>query len=139
PLSDCDSVCSTSLTSVAIPRSTLPVMRCSISCGSRPVKVQTRLITGILISGKMSVGVRISTSGVRRTITRAITINVYGLCRAKRTIHIRVFEFLQSGNFAVSQTRPLAAQKSLAGDETVTAMDLVTPLSETALAEYDTS
>ena len=94
PLRDCDSVCSTSLTSVAMPRSTLPVMRCSISCGSRPVKVQTRLMTGILISGKMSVGVRSKTTGVRRMITSAITIKVYGLCSAKRTIHILFFEFL---------------------------------------------
>ncbi len=62
PGSDCDSVCSTSLTSVAMPRSTLPVMRCSISCGCNPLYVQTKLMTGILISGKMSVGVRGTTT-----------------------------------------------------------------------------
>src|SRR6267142_411185 len=94
PLRDCDSVCSTSLTRVAMPRSTLPVMRCSISWGSRPLKVHTRLMTGILISGKMSVGVRSRTTGVNRMMTSAITINVYGRCSAKRTIHIQVFEFL---------------------------------------------
>src|ERR1700758_4876487 len=55
------------------------------------------LITGMLMSGKMSVGVRNSTSGVSSTITSANTINVYGLFRAKRTTHILVFEFLQPG------------------------------------------
>src|SRR5271165_3846458 len=45
-------------------------------------------MTGILISGKISVGVRRSTTGVSSTITRAMTMNVYGLASANRTIHI---------------------------------------------------
>ncbi len=40
------------------------------------------------MSGKMSVGVRSSTTGVSSTITSAITIKVYGLESANRTIHI---------------------------------------------------
>ena len=43
---------------------------------------------GMLMSGKMSVGVRRIVSGVRRIITSAITINVYGRLRAKETIHM---------------------------------------------------
>jgi len=46
------------------------------------------LTTGILISGKMSVGVRRTTTGVRIRIRSAITTNVYGLRNAKATIHI---------------------------------------------------
>src|SRR5712664_2329641 len=42
----------------------------------------------MLISGKMSVGVRSSTTGVSKITTSAITMNVYGLASAKRTIHI---------------------------------------------------
>src|SRR5215470_16385138 len=52
-------------------------------------------MTGILMFGKMSVGVRKSTIGVRRMMTSAITINVYGLWRAKRTIHITGCYFLR--------------------------------------------
>src|SRR5216683_4625795 len=81
-------------------------------------------MTGMLISGKMSVGVRSKTTGVRRMITRAITINVYGRCSAKRTIHILVFEFLFSddakrsrsisrGKTAASLTQPVAEQTNL--------------------------
>jgi hypothetical protein len=40
------------------------------------------------IFGKMSVGVRINTTGVNRMMTSAITIKVYGLASANRTIHI---------------------------------------------------
>src|SRR5882724_8758163 len=139
PLSDCDSVCSTSLTSVAIPRSTLPVMRCSISCGSRPVKVQTRLMTGILISGKISVGVRSKTTGVSRMITSAITINVYGLCSAKRTIHILFFEFLQSGDFVVTRTLRPAAKTTMCSLLDRENRGLVTSNGQAASAEYHTS
>src|ERR1700723_578548 len=88
PFSDCDSMCSTSFTSVVTARSELEVMRCSISVGSRPVKFHTRLITGMLMSGKISVGVRSKTSGVNRMITMAITMKVYGLDNASLTIHI---------------------------------------------------
>ena len=46
------------------------------------------LTTGMLISGKMSVGVRSTTTGVRIRIRSAITMNVYGLRNASATIHI---------------------------------------------------
>src|SRR5207248_10559171 len=46
------------------------------------------LTTGMLISGKMSVGVRRSTTGVSKIIARPRTTNVYGLRNANRTIHI---------------------------------------------------
>src|SRR5882757_11035768 len=46
------------------------------------------LTTGLLISGKMSVGVRNATTGVRMRISSAITTNVYGLRNARATIHI---------------------------------------------------
>src|SRR5258708_429091 len=46
------------------------------------------LMTGISMSGKMSVGVRRTTTGVRIRISSAITMNVYGLRSAKATIHI---------------------------------------------------
>src|SRR5882762_196591 len=42
----------------------------------------------MLMSGKMSTGVRINTTGVSRIIASAITTNVYGLRSANRTIHI---------------------------------------------------
>src|SRR5215470_12613044 len=48
-------------------------------------------MTGMLISGNMSVGVRSSTTGKSRMMTRAITMNVYGLRSANRTIHIGLF------------------------------------------------
>ena len=41
------------------------------------------------MSGKISVGVRGTTTSASNTITSAITINVYGRERANRTIHIR--------------------------------------------------
>ena len=46
-------------------------------------------MTGMLISGKMSVGVRINATGVSKMMTSAITTNVYGLRSANRTIHIK--------------------------------------------------
>src|SRR6516164_3432249 len=66
----------------------------------------------MLISGKMSVGVRSRTTGVSRTMTSAITIKVYGRCSAKRTIHILVFEFLQPGKTRVPDL-PMAAPQIL--------------------------
>ena len=57
PLSDCDSMCSMSLTVVVMPRSLLETMRLAISCAERPVKFQTTVTTGISILGKMSVGI----------------------------------------------------------------------------------
>jgi hypothetical protein len=45
-------------------------------------------MTGMFISGKMSVGVRRTTTGVKIKISKAITMKVYGLRSAKATIHI---------------------------------------------------
>src|SRR5437667_4186118 len=47
-------------------------------------------MTGILMFGKTSVGVRSITIGLRIRISSAITTNVYGLRRASATIHIGV-------------------------------------------------
>jgi hypothetical protein len=88
PFSDCDSMCSMSLTVVVMPRSELETMRSAISLGAMPVKFQMTLITGILISGKMSTGVRRSTNGITKMMTSAITTKVYGRLRARETIHI---------------------------------------------------
>src|ERR1700730_2727164 len=46
------------------------------------------LTTGMSISGKISVGVRSSTTGVSKRIASASTINVYGRESANRTIHM---------------------------------------------------
>ena len=56
-LTDCDSVCSTSLTTVCAERSENRTMRFAISSGRRPVYRQITAAIGILMSGKMSVGV----------------------------------------------------------------------------------
>jgi hypothetical protein len=39
-------------------------------------------------SGKMSVGVLVTTKGVIKSTSKAATTNVYGRRRARRTIHI---------------------------------------------------
>src|ERR1700720_1372599 len=64
------------------------VSRVSRSSGFNPVYVQATDITGISIFGKMSVGVRSITSGLRTKISSAKTIKVYGRLRASLTIHI---------------------------------------------------
>ena len=46
------------------------------------------LMTGMLISGKMSVDIFSSTRGVASRISSAITKNVYGRRSATSTIHI---------------------------------------------------
>src|SRR5437879_2256262 len=51
-----------------------------MSSAGRPVKVKTTLMTGMLIFGKMSVGVRREEAMPKFRISRAITMNVYG-CR----------------------------------------------------------
>jgi len=43
------------------------------------------------MSGKISVGVRRTTTGVKSKIKSAITMNVYGLRNASATIHIDDF------------------------------------------------
>src|SRR5215472_6951217 len=52
----------------------------------------------MLMSGNMSVGVRMRTTGVKRITTSAITTNVYGLDKANRTIHISRNVTLNSKN-----------------------------------------
>src|SRR5215469_7374530 len=52
----------------------------------------------MLMSGNMSVGVRMRTTGVTRITTSAITTNVYGLDKANRTIHISRNVTLNSTN-----------------------------------------
>ena len=76
PFTDCDSMCSMLLTVMVMPRSELVMMRSAISSGANPAKFQTTLMTGILMSGKMSTGVRTMTRGISRMMTRAITTNV---------------------------------------------------------------
>src|SRR5260370_2558632 len=78
PFSDCDSWCSMSLTVTVNPRSELLTIRSAISLGDKPVKLHTTLTTGMLISGKMSTGVRRIVLGGRMMTTSAITTNVYG-------------------------------------------------------------
>ena len=48
------------------------------------------LTTGMLMLGKMSVGVRKMTTGLTSKIISATTTNVYGRFRASRTIHINL-------------------------------------------------
>jgi hypothetical protein len=88
PGTDWDSMCSTSLTVVVTARSETVVMRRSISSGGRPAYCQITETTGMSISGKMSVGVRTSESTPKMTTSSAPTMNVYGRCRAIRTIHM---------------------------------------------------
>src|SRR5215469_11632739 len=85
-----ESMCSMSLTSVVSPRSVLLTMRSAISCAESPLNCQIMLMTGILMSGKISTGVRRITNGVRIRTSSDATINVYGRLIAKRTIHIYI-------------------------------------------------
>src|SRR3954447_10025244 len=68
------------------------MIRCSNSCAFNPAYCQTMLTTGMLMLGKMSVGVRMSTKGVSKSNTSEQTTKVYGRRSAKRTIHITVIE-----------------------------------------------
>src|SRR6185295_14714991 len=88
PASDCDSMCSMLLTVVVIARSEMVTMRPSTSFGERPLNCQMTEMTGMLISGKMSTGVRAMVRTPPMAIRSAITMNVYGRRRARRTIHI---------------------------------------------------
>src|SRR5208282_4312284 len=57
PFSDCDSICSMSLTVVVIPRSLLNTMRLAIWSAESPVYCQTTVTTGMSMFGKISVGI----------------------------------------------------------------------------------
>src|SRR5882724_5754643 len=99
PLYDCDSVCSTLFTSVVRDRSKIDTMRVSISDGTSPLYVQMTLITGMLMLGKISTGVRSRTTGQISSRTRESTMNVYGRSSASLTIHITILHVLYFGNF----------------------------------------
>ena len=88
PFSDCDSMCSMLLTVVVSDRSESTTIRLAICSGERPVYCQTIATTGMLMLGKMSVGVVSATSGPRISRTSARTAKVYGRRSARRTIHI---------------------------------------------------
>ena len=76
PRSVCDSMCSISLTVVVRPRSKPDTMRLAISSADMPLYCQTAVTTGMLMLGKMSVGVRMMASGPTNRIAIAITMNV---------------------------------------------------------------
>ncbi len=65
-----------SLTVTVNPRSELLTIRSAISLGDMPSKFHTTLTTGMLMSGKMSTGVRRMVRGVRMMMSSAITTNV---------------------------------------------------------------
>src|SRR5260370_34682862 len=65
-----------------------PTIRLDMSSASIPLYVQITLTIGIAMSGKMSVGVVKIEVTPKIEISRATLTNVYGLFRAKRTIHI---------------------------------------------------
>jgi hypothetical protein len=76
PAYDVASMCSMSLTVVVRPRWNKVEMRADIWSGGSPVYCQATAITGMRISGKMSVGVRNAASGPISISSSAITMNV---------------------------------------------------------------
>src|SRR5579863_257623 len=76
PVYEVASMCSMSLTVVVSERSNCVVMRPAIWSGGRPVYCQATAMIGILMFGKMSVGVRIAASGPMMRMSRASTMNV---------------------------------------------------------------
>src|ERR1700722_14890366 len=85
-------------------RSSEYTMRCSMSLAVRPVYCQITLTTGMLIAGKMSVGVCSKLNGVNNNSSRAATTKVYGRRSAKRTIHIDLS--FQMGRTSRGSCRP---------------------------------
>src|SRR6266704_1078073 len=69
-------MCSMLLTVVVSARSSVYTIRCSISFALKPVYCQMTLTTGMLMDGKMSVGVRRRINGVNNNNSRATTTNV---------------------------------------------------------------
>src|SRR6202022_1482390 len=59
-----------------------------MSSAGRPVKLKTTLMRGMLMFGKMSVGVRKADAVPKIRISTAMTMNVYGRRKASRTIPI---------------------------------------------------
>src|ERR1700679_3605802 len=90
PFSDCDSTCSMLFTVVLSVRSVIVTIRPAIWSAESPVYCQTILTTGILIFGKMSVGVRRIVTGPIISNKMDNTTKVYGRLKAKRTIHIKI-------------------------------------------------
>src|SRR3954466_5481644 len=76
PRSVCDSMCSMSLTVVVRPRSKPATMRVDISSADIPPYCHTAVMTGMLMFGKMSVGVRRIAIGPTKRMTTARTMNV---------------------------------------------------------------
>src|ERR1700722_4837338 len=77
-------------TTVVMFRSVTLTIRSAISLGTRPLKFQITLTTGMLMLGKMSVGVRRNERTPMTKIRMDITTKVYGLRNASRTIHIYI-------------------------------------------------
>ena len=88
PGRDWDSMCSRFETVVVEARSTTVTIRRSMSCGGMPVYVQIIETTGMSMTGKTSVGVRLIVVTPSSMMTRAITINVYFRLSASLTIHM---------------------------------------------------
>src|SRR5260370_40477036 len=63
-------------------------MRSLMSSGTRPLNVQMMLTTGMVMFGKMSVGVRTIASAPRIRMSIDATTNVYGRLSASLTIHM---------------------------------------------------
>ena len=82
-----DSVCSMLLTTVVMLRSTLVVMRPSISSAFIPVYCQMEARTGMSIFGKMSVGVRDITNGLISRTSRASTMKISQRTQSCRICH----------------------------------------------------
>src|SRR5712692_7912554 len=108
PASDCDSMFSMLLTVVVIARSEMVTMRPSTSFGESPLNCQMIEMTGMLIWGKMSTGVRAMVSTPPMAISIAITMNVYGRRRARRTIHMVEPQF-ETGSAALLRRAPFAS------------------------------
>src|SRR5271154_6806181 len=86
PLRVCASISLMPLTLVEIEYWLWVVTRCSISGVERPVSCQITVTTGILISGKMSVGMDTMADTPSTRMSAANTKNVCGNFSAKRTI-----------------------------------------------------
>src|SRR3984893_9168144 len=79
-------------------------MRPAMSSGDRPVELKTTLITGILMLGKMSIGVRTADPTPKIMISSAITMKVYGRRSASLTIPI-IFASRLASHPASASTR----------------------------------
>src|SRR6266850_5337902 len=97
PFRDWDSMCSMLSTVVVSARSVILTMRSLMSSGTKPLKVQMMLTTGMSMLGKMSVGVRAIASVPRIKIRTANTAIVYGRLSASLTIHINYVLIFPSG------------------------------------------